>query len=146
MKTQLYGLLWVTCLAVAGFLLGLSACGGLSARTRARSAVLLASEAVSVADGVCASAGLEREDKALLEKCVTGYRAARTGLVAAAELVDTWDEARAEKDLPCVLEPTLGALTRLSEDLRAAKVDVPAEITDALEGVAKLVGTCGRKS
>lgn len=110
-------------------------------RDAARSAVVVASEAVRAFDVECARVVRATKDRALGEKCDAFYRPSRAALIAAANVVDAWASEPTRRDVTCTAVNVARELAVLSRELAGKGGKALPIVDDALRLVAFL-GEC----
>ena len=134
-------------------IVALVGCGGAkSAQDEAQNAIAEIARGVAAADQACAAIVRDRTisestRRAAGEKCVAGYRLARHSLIAAEQVVSTW-EAGAEKKLGCAAVHAGEGLAAIVSSVADMGVKLPPEVAKAANA-AHLLGlvedlACGR--
>lgn len=109
-----------------------------SAENPLRTAVVLASQAVHVADFACLAVVQEKHDVNLAETCDTSYQTARASLQATQSALDAGNSALAA----CAFKNSVDALRHMVAAVQAAGGQMPSIVGDALEFSAPLAATC----
>lgn len=135
-------------------LAALAAVGGPGCVSSARSAVATVAQGVHVADAACATlvrSPTVSDDTAreIGARCVTGYKLARTSLLAAESAIDVAGEVDAGR-LACAGAKALEGLAMIVSALVDLGVKMPGDVDRAVAGatflarMAEAGGTCGK--